>query len=161
MIYVSAATETDMQRILDIEQDSISPPWPHGALLSEIYCEDSFFAVARRVAENSGASRVHDILGFVILRRAADEGELFQIAVDKTARRRGIADMLMGAALEYVSGCGLTSVYLELRASNEAAACLYEKHGFVRLRSRKNYYTDPAEDALVMVRYCIAAKSVV
>ena len=143
MISIVTATEEDIPRILEIERDSISPPWTHGALLGEIYRDDSFFALARESA---------DIKGFVILRRMADEGELLQIAVDKDARRRGIADALIAAAIENGAEQDLISMFLEVRESNAAAIALYGKHGFKPVRKRKDYYGDPVEDAVVMVR---------
>ena len=141
MIRVRPAREEDMHGVLEIELESISPPWTHGGLLREIYRNDSFFALAtERVA----------VLGFVILRRMADEGELFQIAVRAAQRRRGVADLLMEAALGWAYGCGVTEIYLEARASNEAARALYKKHGFKQTGHRKEYYTDPVEDAVIM-----------
>ena len=149
MIIVTAATEDDMPRILEIEHESISPPWTHGALLSEIYREDSFFAIA--VNSEPGAE-CGAILGFVILRQAADECELFQIAVGIASRHSGIADILMAAALRYAADNALKSVYLEVRGSNSAALALYKKHGFKAVRQRKGYYSEPVEDAVIMVR---------
>jgi ribosomal-protein-alanine N-acetyltransferase len=46
-------------------------------------------------------------------------------------------------------------VFLEVRESNAAARCFYEKAGFVQTGRRKSYYTDPAEDA-VLYRYDLA-----
>lgn len=148
MITVAAATEDDIPRLLEIEQEAISPPWSHGTLLSEIYSKDSFFAVAR---SETGLAQSR-ILGFVILRQVSDESELFQIAVDREARRLGVADTLMNAAFMHAAENGLMSVYLEVRKSNEAAISLYGKHGFVTVRQRVNYYSDPVEDAIVMVK---------
>ena len=45
MYNIVAAAEGDLERVLEIEREAISPPWTHGALLSELYREDSFFAV--------------------------------------------------------------------------------------------------------------------
>jgi len=39
---------------------------------------------------------------------------------------------------------------LEVRRSNKAAQELYEKFGFNVIVSRKRYYKNPVEDALVM-----------
>jgi len=163
MISISLATENDIIRILEIEWEAISPPWTHGALLNEIYREDSFFALAvtsetgfaeRSVTgmagTQSGEQKSYAIHGFVILRCLADEGELLQIAVDKAFRRRGVADALMDATLLYASENLLKPVFLEVRKSNEAAIMLYKKHGFKSVRLRKNYYSNPFEDALVM-----------
>ena len=138
---IRAAAEDDITRILEIEHESITPPWTHGGLLGEIYNGDSFFALAL-----DGKM----IMGFIILRRAADEGELYQIAVDRARRRQGVADALMKAALEWARDCGINAIYLEVRKSNEAAVKLYQKHGFKKKGRRKDYYAEPAEDAAIM-----------
>ena len=159
---IRMATEDDIPRILEIERDAISPPWPHGALLSEIYSDDSYFAVwdAGTVpASNSPLGRggseadgvVFPVLGFIILRRVADEGELFQIAIDAPHRRQGIADRLMAASLDWAGINNINSIYLEVRKSNEAAITLYTKHEFKQAGLRKEYFTDPVEDAIIMV----------
>jgi len=166
MIVVEAAVEEDLNRILEIEYEAITPPWTHGALLSEIYRDDSFVAVARRIADGSGfgaeaaqpsgcvvISKESSPLmhGFIILRKTSeDEGELLQIAVDAAARRCGVADLLMSAALSHASENSIESVFLEVRKGNEPAISLYKKHGFSAVRIRKDYYSSPAEDALIM-----------
>ena len=158
-ISVLSAGETDIARIYEIEREAISPPWSREALLSEINREDSFFSVARgelvtcnpEAAAQGESARDLAVQGFVILRRMGDEGELLQIAVCKTARRCGIADILLDAALSHAEKCELKSVFLEVRKSNEAAISLYKKHGFKTVRLRKDYYNNPLEDAVVMV----------
>ncbi|NLA86564.1 MAG: ribosomal protein S18-alanine N-acetyltransferase, partial [Clostridiales bacterium] len=76
--------------------------------------------------------------------------ELYQIAVREDMRRRGVADSLMAAALAYCRENHIDSLYLEVRKSNEAAIRLYQKHGFKNAGRRKNYYSNPVEDAVVM-----------
>jgi ribosomal-protein-alanine N-acetyltransferase len=162
MFRTDIATEKDIPRILEIEKESISPPWTHGALLSEIYREDSFFAVAvndpqpdkaaRDKAARDEAARDEAIAGFAVLRLMGDGWELLKIAVDKDFRRHGAADMLIAAALGHAAENAPGPVYLEVRKSNAAAIALYEKHGFNSMRQRKDYYTDPIENALIMVR---------
>ena len=147
MTEVIIATEGDIPRILEIEHEAFSPPWTHGALLAEIYNEDSFFALAVLQGE---------VVGFCILRRMADEGELLQIAVDPMYRRRGLADKLVIAALDWAKAQGLHSVFLEVRVSATPAAALYEKHGFESMGQRKDYYTDPTEDAVLMRKGLVA-----
>ena len=138
---IREVTEEDMPQVLEIEREAISPPWTHGALLRDIYNNDSFFI---------GCFADNVLLGFAIFRRAADEGELLQIAVDKAARRRGAADMLMSETLDRARGAGVDRAYLEVRKSNDAAIGLYIKHGFTFSGVRRNYYADPVEDAAVM-----------
>jgi len=143
MINITPATEADMPWILQIEQEEFSPPWTHGSLLTEIYNCDTFFAIARSKNGN---------LGFVILRNIVDTGELLQIVVEKSARRQGVADKLLMSAFEYVRANKITSLFLEVRNSNEAAISFYNKHDFRTIRIRKDYYTNPIEDAIEMGR---------
>jgi ribosomal-protein-alanine N-acetyltransferase len=152
MVRIESASEADLLQILEIEREAILPPWTHGALLAEMFREDSFFAVARDGKLQCGGRENGDVLGFVVLRRMGDEGELLQIAVEKATRRTGVAGLLMGAALSFAEGHALRSVFLEVRKSNEAAIMLYGKHGFKPVRQRKSYYNDPVEDAVVMAR---------
>ena len=154
---IREATEEDIPRVLEIEREAISPPWTHGALLSEMYSTATYFAVVPFAHEGSSPQGrglsipPSHILGFIIMRRAADEGELYQVAVDAAHRRQGIADELMEAALVWAHDCGIASIYLEVRKSNEAAIALYAKHGFIQVGFRKEYFTEPFEDAVVMV----------
>ena len=143
MINIQKATEDDIPRILEIEQESNSPPWTHGALLNELYKTDSYFIIA--------VNNVN-IIGFAILSKTGDDGELLKIAVDKFARKTGIGNLLIKAIIDYATENELESIFLEVRISNEPALNLYKKHGFKPVRTRKNYYTDPVEDALNMVK---------
>jgi len=162
---IREATEDDISQILEIERDAISPPWTHGALLREIYSDDTFFAVVPVLTSNSPLGKggceadgvvppqgrgLSSVLGFIILRRAADEGELYQIAVDAEHRRQGIADELMDAAIDWANANGINPIYLEVRKSNEAAISLYDKHDFIQAGIRKEYFTEPTEDAVIM-----------
>jgi len=161
LIVIRLATEDDIPWILHIEQEAISPPWTHGALLGEIYRDDSYFIVAcqnvgtqdmgtqDRERQERGAAPV---LGFAILRQVGDDGELLQIAVDRDARRSGVGDLLIADAIGYADKNVFNSIFLEVRRSNEAAIGLYKKQGFKTLRIRKDYYERPVEDALIMVK---------
>jgi len=142
MISIVKATEEHLPGILGIGQEAISPSWTYSFLLTEFNkCDSQFF-----VAINN------DVIGFVVLRQVGDDGEILQIAVDKSARRGGVGDLLMVAALDYSREREFGSVFLEVRKGNIAAICLYEKHGFELIRTRKDYYNNPIEDAIIMKR---------
>jgi ribosomal-protein-alanine acetyltransferase len=162
---------------MKIENEAFRPPWSYDALLSEMKSDDSCFLVAInmscRESDSSGKEcvfsgtvsvssgkesvssktegRSHCVLGYAIMRRVGDDGELLKVAVDKSAKRKGVGDSLMNAILEHARTCLFNSVFLEVRMSNKSAVNLYEKHGFEVLRVRKNYYSAPPEDALAMV----------
>ncbi len=91
------------------------------------------------------------VAGILIGRVAADEFEILNLAVAKAARRQGIAVQLVNAALESARAEGARQVYLEVRASNEAAIALYAQLGFQVCGRRPNYYREPVEDAVLLV----------
>lgn len=93
------------------------------------------------------------VAGILIGRVAADEFEILNLAVAKVARRRGVAKQLVIAALESARAGGARQVYLEVRASNEAAIALYLQMGFQVCGRRPNYYREPVEDAVLLVLY--------
>lgn len=89
------------------------------------------------------------VMGYAVLSAVLDEGSLDNIAVAPAHRRRGVADALLST----LTGFGrenLSALMLEVRASNAPAIALYEKHGFVPVGRRKNYYSAPKEDAILM-----------
>ncbi len=90
-----------------------------------------------------------NILGFVVARHLAPEWELENIVVAPPARRQGLGKQLLQALLATARETNSKSVFLEVRESNAAARSLYEKTGFEQTGSRKAYYKDPAEDAVL------------
>lgn len=89
------------------------------------------------------------ILGYAVLSVILDEGDLDNIAVAPEARRQGVADALL-SALTGFGRAHLAFLTLEVRASNAPAIALYEKHGFLPVGRRRNYYDAPREDAVLM-----------
>ncbi len=102
----------------------------------------------KRAAGENGES----IVGYCILYGAGDEGEIVRVAVAEEARRQGVGTRLLEELLTSAGQQGVRRIFLEVRKSNASAIRLYEKHGFVPCGMRRNFYRDPAEDALCMVR---------
>lgn len=80
---------------------------------------------------------------------AVGEGDITSVAVNPEYRRRGLAMKLMERFEELLPD-DTESIFLEVRESNASAAALYEKCGFSRIAVRKNFYTSPVENAIVM-----------
>ena len=55
--------------------------------------------------------------------------------------------------IERSNELNLSFVTLEVRESNDPAKMLYAKHGFEVVGLRKNYYTKPKENAVLMTVY--------
>lgn len=82
---------------------------------------------------------------------AEGEGDITSIAVDENFRRQGLAQKLI-AELEKLLPDSTENIFLEVRESNIPAVSLYRKCGFEKLSIRKNFYTNPRENAVVMVK---------
>lgn len=90
---------------------------------------------------------------FLLLRVVADESEILTLAVRPSARRQGLAALLVTAALGMARGMGAKFIFLEVAADNAAAIALYEKTGFKRHGTRRGYYArndGPAIDGLLL-----------
>lgn len=88
--------------------------------------------------------------GYVVALDAADEGEILNLAVAETGRRRGLGRALVQAIVDALAARGVREVYLEVRESNAAARALYAAFGFKDVGRRKGYYRRPVEDAIVL-----------
>jgi [ribosomal protein S18]-alanine N-acetyltransferase len=99
------------------------------------------------VAEAGG-----EVCGFLVAVVVSGEAEILNLAVHPIHRREGFAHALLTQACDEFQRLRVDSVFLEVRESNFAATRLYEKHGFVRAGERKQYYREPNEGAVLMIR---------
>ncbi|HYB94325.1 MAG TPA: ribosomal protein S18-alanine N-acetyltransferase [Vicinamibacterales bacterium] len=81
-----------------------------------------------------------------------DQAHINQFAVWPHLRRRGFGLQLLEAVIAEAAHLGAVELTLEVRESNLAALQLYQRAGFARAGTRKNYYTNPVEDALILIR---------
>ena len=133
----------DLENVLAIEKENFSVPWDANGFFSFMIREGTAFLVA----EENGK-----ILGYAGLISAADEGDITNVSVSKTRRQKGIGNSLLEGLLDKARSFELKKIFLEVRASNEAAIRLYEKKSFQQVGVRKGYYTEPVEDALLMCK---------
>ncbi len=134
----------DIRAVAAIEASAFSDPWPAEAF-------DSL--IGRSHARLQVAVDAHDvILGYCVILRALDEGEVANIATSSAARGRGVGGALLDEALAHGDSTGVASMFLEVRVSNAPARALYESRGFRLVGRRRGYYQRPDEDALVLRR---------
>ena len=132
-----------LSQIAQLERTCFSTPWSEEMLAQELYNDNASYVVAQ--GEDGS------VLGYAGLQVVLDEGYIDNVAVRPDCRRQGIASALLGA-FERFAQAHLAFLTLEVRASNTPAIALYEAHGFVREGLRKQYYTNPREDAVIMTR---------
>lgn len=105
---------------------------------------EDYLAYDCAVAGQGGA-----VQGFLAARDLAGEREILNLAVDPSVRRCGIARALLQQELENAA----TAWFLEVRVSNSAARALYRSLGFEDAGTRRGYYDEPREDAIVMRKF--------
>jgi ribosomal-protein-alanine N-acetyltransferase len=151
---------SDLPQVLAIERRSFPTPWslamfvlelsrPSGVCLAVTQLEA---AAGREKADGGGRTRAGQqrLFGYLICSRYADDWHIMNIAVDPSARRRGLATALLE---ELFASAGRDRAYtLEVRTSNGPAIALYERFGFQPAGVRERYYQDTNEDALIMWR---------
>lgn len=89
-----------------------------------------------------------EIAGYALARLAADEAELFRIAVMSGSRRRGAGFELLTTLHKKIKARGAAVCFLEVRSKNAPAVALYKKAGYEQIAVRRGYYGD--DDALIM-----------
>ena len=82
-----------------------------------------------------------------------EEEELFRIATDMQYRGLGCGHKLMNFMISNLRDMKVKKVFLEVRCKNKDAISLYEHYGFKKIGIRKEYYSDPTDDALLMEGY--------
>jgi ribosomal-protein-alanine N-acetyltransferase len=89
-------------------------------------------------------------LGYALGWWVVDELQLLAVGTLPAARRRGVAQSLLGHVIEAATGAGGRRISLEVARNNVAAVRLYETAGFRVFNVRRNYYAKTGEDALEM-----------
>lgn len=134
--------EGDLDAVLDIERAVYSHPWSRGNF------QDSLRAgyQCRTWRTASG------LVGYFVLAVAAGEAHLLNLSVAGGLQRRGHGSALLAQVLQMARDRDASTVFLEVRPTNDAAKALYGRFGFRQVGLRKAYY--PAhqgrEDALVL-----------
>ncbi|MGH9200685.1 MAG: ribosomal protein S18-alanine N-acetyltransferase [Vicinamibacterales bacterium] len=140
----------DLEGVLEIEDVSFNNPTSREWYERELERPDVCFIYVLRVPE-------HQVAGFCAFWRLAGEMHINNLAIRPELRSRGLGLFLLQASLEAAAGLGASSATLEVRRSNLAARRLYARAGFYEAGVRRNYYTKPVEDALVLVRDSLAS----
>lgn len=140
---VGDAEYSHLTGIAELEKECFSEPWSINAL------EESFAAGTRFFTAVTQDKRV---IGYIGISAILDEGYITNIAVTDQYRKRGVGTLLLKKVFSFARQKGLSFVTLEVRVSNSRAISLYEKQGFAREGERRDFYTNPKENAIIMTR---------
>lgn len=139
------AVEGDLTAISRIEGASFADPWTEESFRRLMGLKPAIFLVAESDTDAA-------VAGYVAAISVGEDGEILNVAVKSTFRGRGLAGQMLDAVLIELAARGVSTAFLEVRESNEAARALYGSRGFAEIGRRRGYYRRPVEDALVMRR---------
>lgn len=124
--------------VAEIEKNCFSNPWNETVIEEELKNDCSHIYVA---VENERA------VGYAMLYVVCGEADIIRVAVLPEYRRQGIAEKLLLKSFEVNE---TDAVFLDVRESNAPAIRLYQSLGFADTGIRKNYYSNPTENAVLM-----------
>lgn len=104
------------------------------------------YDLSLKAAKVTGAFVADVLVGFLIVHRFDDEAHIINLVVLPEFRRQGTARLLLDDLLS----TSVRDVFLEVRETNTAAISLYLSAGFELTGIRKEYYSNPNEDAILM-----------
>lgn len=124
-----------------MEKKCIINPWSKAQVEEEFDKDNTYYLIA---AENQ------TVVGFCGALFVLDTAEITNVAVLSEHRGKNIGYKLVEQMKKELWKLGITQIFLEVRESNFGAISLYKKARFEIIGSRKNYYINPVEDALIM-----------
>lgn len=136
---ITEMQEKHLPALAKLEKQCFHAPWSEKMLREEL--GGGIFLVAEQDGE---------VQGYVGCQTVLDEGYITNVAVSPDFRRRGAARRLIAELIARAKEKGLAFVTLEVRESNAPAIALYTGAGFAPVGKRKNFYSNPTENAVLM-----------
>jgi ribosomal-protein-alanine N-acetyltransferase len=140
----------DLPEVLAIERRVFPTPWSLAMFVLELSKQTGIcLAATERV--KAGASEEEQLVGYLVCSRYDTVWHVMNVAVDLHRQRMGLASRMLAELYSRVAD-EHARFTLEVRRSNTVAIHLYEREGFRAAGTRRRYYQDNGEDALVMWR---------
>ena len=137
------ADESHAPLIAALEACTFSHPQSEKSLVEFFKSERNFAVVC---LENG------ELVSYCTLTSVLDEAQIINVATAPEYKRQGCAKAIFERIFEECMRKGIISISLEVREGNLPAIALYEGLGFYIAGKRKNFYTDPRENALIMIK---------
>ena len=98
------------------------------------------------------AEKEENVIGYVIFNQILDEAEIYKIVVLKEFRKKQIAFKIIEFLLNELKKNNVKKIFLEVRKNNIPAINLYKKYGFINIREIVDYYNNPKENGIMMLK---------
>ena len=136
-------TLDQLSQVAELEACTFNHPWSESALKIFFESESAFCTLCLVDGELASYCTVVTVL---------DEAQIVNVATAEKHKGLGYAKDVIELVVSESIRRNIVSISLEVRESNFAAISLYEKKGFIAVGKRKGFYTEPKEDALVMIK---------
>ena len=133
-------TDADAPFIAELEKECFADPWSQNAII-----EAAEYGTVFLVAEYDNR-----VVGYLGMKPVLDEGFISNVAVTSSARGKGVGSKLLEKLSDFAKEKGIKTISLEVRPSNAPAIALYEKFGYKQVGRRRNFYSHPTEDGLIL-----------
>ena len=142
-IKIKPMEKSDIDAVIAIEEKAYGPHhWSKESFMGELSNElAKYFSV---FSENG------DLIAYCGCWQILEEAHITNIAVDPDFRQKHIGEAMLKTIIDECYKNMAKYITLEVRVGNKPAIGLYEKYGFKSLGTRKGYYQDNNEDALIM-----------
>ena len=140
---IEPMTSADIRAVMHIEALSFTTSWPSSAFASELNDNKLAHYFVGRVP-GGGIVAYGGI--WVIL----EDSHVTTIAVHPDRRGKKYGEEMIVHLLREAIDRGASWITLEARESNDVAQNLYRKYGFTTVSTRRAYYSDNGENAVVM-----------
>lgn len=142
-IKIKPMTQMDLDNVISIEAASYGEHhWSKESFFNELSNELARYYCAFDCDGN--------LMGYAGTWQILEEAHITNIAVSPDYRRKKVGEALLTTIINDCRNNGIKYITLEVRVSNTPAINLYEKYGFKSLGTRKGYYQNNNEDALIM-----------
>lgn len=131
----------DLDNIYNLQLD-----YPHLIMSKEVLKNELKDENSLYFAAQNNSKQIVGVIGINIL---VDHADITMIITKRNHVKNGIASLLLNKIIEECKKLKLENIFLEVRKSNIAAINLYEKFNFTNISTRKNYYVDNNESALI------------
>ena len=139
-VRIRRLTYSDLPAVISVERRSFPTPWSLAMFVLELSKPSGICLAAVDPGDR--------LLGYLVCSRYDTVWHLMNVAVDPDRRRQGIATLLINHLFE--EGGTQSPYTLEVRVSNREAQAMYERFGFRSAGTRRGYYHDNGEDAVIM-----------
>jgi len=139
---ISPMSVDDIGEVLRVEALCFSTTWPRNAFHNEL--------TDNKLAHYFVGRTEHGIVAYGGLWVILEDAHITTVAVDPACQRHGYGERMLVRLLDEATSRGASWITLEVRESNTAAQELYRKYGFAVVNTRRGYYSDNDENALVM-----------